>query len=55
MQLRALRQATRDGGREEAVIAWHYPAEYGWDLPGIDADFAEIAKHNSKDPGASAV
>jgi nucleotide-binding universal stress UspA family protein len=40
----ALRQAKLDGGRVDAVIAWHYPAEYGWAIPGIDLDFAGTAR-----------
>jgi nucleotide-binding universal stress UspA family protein len=40
----ALRQAKLAGGQVEAVIAWHYPVEFGWDLPGIDADFAGTAQ-----------
>jgi nucleotide-binding universal stress UspA family protein len=40
----ALRQAKLEGGRVEAVIAWRYPVEFGWDLVGIDADFAGTAQ-----------
>jgi nucleotide-binding universal stress UspA family protein len=40
----ALRQAKLDGGRVEAVISWRYPVEFGWDLVGIDADFAGTAQ-----------
>ena len=36
----AVRQAKLAGGRVEAVIAWHYPAAYGWEPAGIDNDFA---------------
>ena len=35
----AVRQARLAGGRVEAVIAWHYPAAYGWEPAGIDVDF----------------
>lgn len=40
----ALRQAKLAGARVEAVIAWRYPVEFGWDLMGIDADFAGTAQ-----------
>ncbi len=40
----ALRQAKLAGGRVEAVTAWHYPASYGWEPAGIDADFEGDAR-----------
>jgi len=40
----ALRQAKLTGGRVEAVTAWHYPASYGWEPAGIDADFEGDAR-----------
>jgi nucleotide-binding universal stress UspA family protein len=40
----AVRQAKLSGGRVEAVIAWHYPAVYGWETAGVDADFEGDAR-----------
>jgi nucleotide-binding universal stress UspA family protein len=40
----AVRQAKLAGGRVEAVIAWHYPVNYGWETAGIDNDFAGDAQ-----------
>ncbi len=43
----AVRQARLAGGRVEAVTAWHYPAAYGWETAGIDADFEETRDGSS--------
>ncbi len=40
----AVRQAKLAGGRVEAVTAWRYPAVYGWETAGIDADFEGDAR-----------
>jgi len=40
----AVRQAKLAGGRVEAVIAWHYPAVYGWETAGVDGDFEGDAR-----------
>lgn len=40
----ALHQAKLDGGRVEAVTAWHYPVSYGWEPAAIDVDFEGDAR-----------
>jgi nucleotide-binding universal stress UspA family protein len=39
----ALRQAALTGDQVEAVIAWEYPATYGWVMPPSDIDDTERA------------
>jgi nucleotide-binding universal stress UspA family protein len=35
----ALRQAKLTGSRVDVVTVWHFPAAYGWEPVGADADF----------------
>jgi len=49
----APRQAKLAGDSVEAVIAWRYPVEFGWELMGIDADFAGTAQQVLPGPGSA--